>query len=363
MPIYEITNDEIAKIKETTFRDAGLKEREDLQRLLRAQIDVILPDTLVLAEEFSGWQDSGRRLDLLGLDKNANLVVFELKRTEDGGHMELQAVRYAAMVSTMTFDDAVAAHTAYLDKMDRDQDAQVDILEFLGWDKPNDKIFGQDVRIVLVSADFGKEVTTAVMWLNERQLDIRCVRLRPYRDGNRVLIDVQQVVPLPEATDYQVQLRKKEELGRKGRAESYDTYRKFWTGLLNRARDKTTLHTSISPTEYSCISATAGVPGLFFNYVITRQEGRVELSINRGDAGWNKGAFDTIHEHREEIEAALGGAPLWGRLDDKRSCHIKYVVPVGGYRNDESEWPDVQDAMINAMVRFEKALRPHLEKL
>jgi len=32
-----------------------------------------------------------------------------LKRTEDGGHLELQAIRYAAMVSTMTFDQAVSA--------------------------------------------------------------------------------------------------------------------------------------------------------------------------------------------------------------------------------------------------------------
>jgi len=31
-------------------------------------------------------------------------VAIELKRTEDGGHMELQSTRYAAMVSTMTFD-------------------------------------------------------------------------------------------------------------------------------------------------------------------------------------------------------------------------------------------------------------------
>jgi hypothetical protein len=35
------------------------------------------------------------------------LEVTALKRTEDGGHMELQALRHAAMVSTMTFDQLV----------------------------------------------------------------------------------------------------------------------------------------------------------------------------------------------------------------------------------------------------------------
>ena len=48
---------------------------------------------MVLAEEFGDWQDSRRRIDLLCLDRDAGLVVVELKRTEDGGHMELQAIR------------------------------------------------------------------------------------------------------------------------------------------------------------------------------------------------------------------------------------------------------------------------------
>lgn len=49
-----------------------------------------------------------------------------------------------------------------------------------------------------------------MLWLNERDLDIRCVRLRPYLLGNRTLLDIQQVIPLPEAAEYHVHLRKKE---------------------------------------------------------------------------------------------------------------------------------------------------------
>ena len=37
---------------------------------------------------------------------DANLVVVELKRTEDGGLMDLQALRYAAMISAMPFERA-----------------------------------------------------------------------------------------------------------------------------------------------------------------------------------------------------------------------------------------------------------------
>ena len=114
MPIYEIQKDKIAAIPETRFSDVGLRERDDLQRLLRDQVEIIAPDTLIIAEEFGEWEDSKRRIDLLGIDRNANLVVIELKQTEDGGHMELQAIRYAAMVSTLTWEKVVDVYGRFL---------------------------------------------------------------------------------------------------------------------------------------------------------------------------------------------------------------------------------------------------------
>ncbi len=211
MAIYEITKESLLALPTTTFSAQDIRERYDLQRLLRTHIGAIAPETYVLAEEYGEWEDAKRRIDLLCLDKSANLVVVELKRSEDGGHMDLQAVRYAAMISTMTFAQAVQAHDNYLRRLGRnDKDAQRLILDFLGWEQPDGGEFATDTRIVLVSGEFSKEITTAVLWLNERDLDIRCVRLRPYSLDNRTLLDIQQVVPLPEATEYQVQLRKKE---------------------------------------------------------------------------------------------------------------------------------------------------------
>ena len=217
MPIYEMTSVNIRALAPTSFSIEGVKERQDIQRLLREHIDVIDPDMMVIAEEFSGWDDSKRRVDLLGLDRNADLVVVELKRTEDGGHMELQAIRYAAMVSTMTFEQAADAHRAYREDLGISGDARGALLDFLGWTEPDEDSFAQSVRIVLAAAEFSRELTTAVMWLNTRELDIRCVRLRPYRLDDRLLIDAQQILPLPEAEEYQVRVREKEKQERSAR--------------------------------------------------------------------------------------------------------------------------------------------------
>ena len=133
MPIFQFTSTGISRLEETSFGLVGLHERRDLQRLLREHVEVIAPDTLVISEEFGDWEDSRRRIDLLAIDKEARLVVIELKRTEDGGHMELQSIRYASMVSTMTFDQATNVFARYLKQVGKeDQDARATILDFLG---------------------------------------------------------------------------------------------------------------------------------------------------------------------------------------------------------------------------------------
>jgi hypothetical protein len=224
MAIYKIENKSLESIQSTSFEVEGILERRDLQRMLREKIDVISPRTLVIAEEFSDWEDTKSRLDLLGIDEDASLVVIELKRTETGNYMELQAVRYAAMLSTLTFDKAVQIYEEFLRKTQQTKNAKQELLAFLGWQEPHEDQFARDVRIVLAAAEFSPELTTSVLWLNERDLDIRCVRLKPYRSGGQILLDVQQIIPLPDAGDYQVKLRAQAEQRREARQKDYTKY-------------------------------------------------------------------------------------------------------------------------------------------
>lgn len=166
-------------------------ERADLQRLLRDDISVIDPGILVISEEFGNWEDARRRIDLLAIDRDPRLVVIELKRTDDGGHMELQAIRYAAMVSTMSFMDVLAAFEAHRMKHpgpELDTEPEEELRNWLDQTEVEEEPeILSDVGIILVSADFGKEITTAVIWLNKFEgMDIRCVRLQPYNIVHRV---------------------------------------------------------------------------------------------------------------------------------------------------------------------------------
>lgn len=366
MAIYQITKDKLTPLTETKFGAEGFYERKDLQRLLRQRIDVLGGDLLVIAEEFGEWEDSNRRIDLLCLDKEADLVVVELKRTDDGGHMELQAIRYAAMISPMTFSDMVETFARSKNLANPDTDAaKKEVLEFLGWAEPDEDQFGGDTRIILAAADFSKELTTSVMWLNERGLKIRCVRLKPYKMATgELLLNVQQVVPLPEIEEYQTQINLKKKQEREHRAERYDIRARFWEGLLSYAKTKTNLHANRKPGMYGWIGGTTGRAGLYLNYATREEDSQVELYIDYGAGNDDKNlkTFEELQKHKEEIEAAFGGPLEWQPLPDRRSCRIRKVLP-GGWRSPQEHWPELHQAMVNAMIQLEKAFRPYIEKL
>ena len=150
--------------------------------------------------------------------------MIELKRTNDGGHMELQALRYAAMVSALTFDEVVDAYVEYLTHEGEDpRDARGKLANWLDDVDGEDAVIQRDVRIILASADF-EEITTTALWLNDVfSTDIRCVRITPYRVQERLLLNVEQVIPLPEAQEITaVRLRRREAATRTSGTSSAD---------------------------------------------------------------------------------------------------------------------------------------------
>ena len=232
MAIYKMSEDkkELVEVAPTSFGEQGLLERADLQRLLRDQPGVLEEGLLIISEEFGNWQDSNRRIDLLGLDAQGRLVVVELKRGDTGQHMDLQAVRYAAMVANMTVQQTVNNFQDYLEKRAGEPDAEpieedaaeTRLREHLRMEElDNQAIHTEMPRIILVSENFGKELTTCVMWLNDSWMqgtgsEIKCIRLQPHRNVGETLIETSIVVPLPEASDYRTQLRDREQETRSG---------------------------------------------------------------------------------------------------------------------------------------------------
>ena len=349
MPIYRIENDNITPLERTTFTEQGLRERSNLQGLLKTHIDVIAPDTLVVAEEFGEWEDSRRRIDLLGVDKGANLVVIELKRTEDGGHMDLQAIRYAAMISTLTFDKLVTIYEQYLSDNGMELDAAEKLLEFLDWSEPDEEQFGQEVRIVLASLEFSKELTTSVMWLNDFGLDIRCVRMHPYVSGGQIFLDVQTIIPIPEVADYQVRIREKKQKEREAREDTrnWAKYDMTITGQRYPAQKKRWMMFRL----ISGVLANGGTPEQVMETIPWRRNSLFEVFEGRLSA-------DEVYD--ELMKADTGGTKPRAKryfYDEDEIFHVDnktYVL--------SNQWgrrtPEAADLLAKAFPQLEIEIKP-----
>ena len=372
MPLYRIADDRFDGLTPTSFAAAGITERGHLQRFLRERADVFDPDILLLAEEFSDWEDSARRIDLLGVDRDGTLVVIELKRGA-GEHLELQALRYAAMVSDMTLDRATRAFAAGLGP-DDETEAREALLDHL--EDPSEEAFASDVRIVLASETFDTEITTAVLWLNEQGLDLRCVEMTSYTDpSGGVLLDIRQVIPLPGEDRYRVRAKAKRAAERAEKADltaGEQRRRRFWERVIEEANRRDVVPELFrlksgapkSPPRGGQCSYSPGTVADLRTYVgifIDGRGGVKPMLFSTGAAEETPAAFDRLHAAAEAIEGAFAEPLIWDAREDRRDLTVS-AEPKGA-ADDEAAWDGLIPDLVTRLDRFNAALLPYFDTL
>ena len=204
------------------------------------------------------------------------------------------------------------------------------------------------------------EHTSAISWLNESSsAAFYLLKLEAVRIGDSPPAPILTLI-IGSSEESQEASETKKEF-----AERQILRRRFWTQLLELAQKKTSLHANTSPNISNRIGAGAGKSGLRFGYLIQRHTSDIELYIDRGkDAGSEtEEIFNTLQEAKDRIEEAFGEPLKWQRFESKRACRIGKQFTLGGYRDDEEKWEEIQEAMIDGMIELEKAFRPHINKL
>ncbi|MEK9565129.1 MAG: MmcB family DNA repair protein, partial [Deltaproteobacteria bacterium] len=96
----DIENKTLAKVQKSSFSELNLKERFDIQEWVDSTPEILGEDLLIIAKELV--LSSGKRLDLLAVDKEGALVIIELKRDDSGSEVEWQAIKYASYCSSFS---------------------------------------------------------------------------------------------------------------------------------------------------------------------------------------------------------------------------------------------------------------------
>ena len=212
---------------------------------------------------------------------------------------------------------------------------------------------------IWITSEPRPEHETAVHWLNELLPDdaaIYLVKLEAYKIDESNNAPLFTVVAGPTSIGKQIGNEKKELAG------FNVLHTEFWEQLLQLSKNRTSLFANISPGEKTWISTSAGRNGIAFNYVIRKNSGSIELYIDTGNADDNKRHFDKLFSQKDQIEERFGQSVNWERLDHRKASRLSFVAANEGLASKES-WPEIQDKMIEAMIRFSDALKPEIKEL
>lgn len=200
-------------VEPDSYVNLGVLELQHLEKWLVERPEVLGEELLIVTRQFSGFDKTKERSDILGLDRAGRLVIVELKRDDSGARQDLQALRYAASSANLTLEqvrDLYIAHRAKAGETVSQDEAAKRFKEHVvegsldGFDEDNKP------RIVLVAKAFQWEVASTCLWLRDAfGMDISCVQLVPYSVNGQVLLASSVLIPLPEASKYTAQREEK----------------------------------------------------------------------------------------------------------------------------------------------------------
>lgn len=179
--------------------------------------------------------------------------------------MVWQALKYVSYCATLTKSEIAEIYQRFLP----DGNAQERISDFYdGKDYESIRLnpVEGDQRVILVAANFRKEVTSTVLWLrNYHGVDITCIKVTPYKDGEKVYLDVEQIIPMQDIGDYQIRLtakKQEETVSTKEEATRNKVRYAFWERALPVLRAKTGIFMNVSPSNDQWISGASGYGGV-----------------------------------------------------------------------------------------------------
>lgn len=371
MYIINKTTNRITPVKAKTFTELGFAERNHLQEWLANHPSALGgEELLIIQKEFAGFDDTRERLDLLALDKNGHLVVIENKLDDSGRDVVWQVIKYASYCASLTKSQIVDIYQQYLDRYERIGDDQPDaterICEFLEAASFEEIKLntGSSQRLIMVAADFRKEVTSTALWLLSQGIKVQCFRVTPYEMGEQLFMSVDQVIPTPEAKELMIGISAKEADEKESEVKLLNSQRlrlEYWGRLVEVFQQSNcNLFNNISPSKDHWLSAGSGVSGCNYQMYFLQKEIVVLVYMSRPVAEENKFLFDFLHEHKEQIENTFENELEWSRLDDKKASRIHFRLAVDGY--DKSQWDSYIQWQLEYMTRLEKAFKHYIKE-
>lgn len=364
MYLIDTENNRIKNLSKKTFTELGFRERQHLQEWIANKPEALGEELLIIQKEFDGFNDTNERLDLLALDKDGNVVVIENKLDDTGRDVTWQVLKYASYCSTLSKEQIKNIYQNYLDKANQSEVATEKLSTF--YNQEYDEIAinkGNTQRMVLIAANFRKEVTSTVLWLMNYKLRIQCFKATPFALDEQLFLTLEQIIPTKDTEDFIISMAGKtqDEITTQENLKSRHHIRfDFWTQLLPKLKGKTPIFQNSSPTKDHWLSAGGtNIRHGRYQLLITKSYAGIQLEFGRPSKDENKKLFDDLLKQKVQIETSFGHPLIWERSDDTISSRIGFYLDGVNIFNKE-DWEKMTSFLVTNIIKFESSLRQPL---
>ena len=165
-----------------------------------------------------------------------------------------------------------------------------------------------------------------------------------------------------DPTDLVFYLRDENDAAEDETGTRFELRRKYWEYALvfiKEANKDGGLFANVNTSKDNWINGAFGISGFNIACVANFDSARIELYLAKSKKEDNKKAFDSLFEHKDEIEKSLGVPLNWKRGDDIKSSKIFYQI-TGVSIEKETDWHQIAKFHAEWSKKFYDVIVPYL---
>lgn len=179
---------------------------------------------LILGRQLADFVEDAKRLDLLAIDADGEIVLVEVKVDEEFDFTDLQAIGYAGayadrptdffakILARSAADSETIRRNAGLGDQAGEDEARGAIVDFLSVEEFDDWNPSKQIRIKLVAPGFPKRVLNNVRWLGDVfGLPIEAIRAQLFEVSGDLQVHFERLLPLPGIEEFDLSIRQREQ--------------------------------------------------------------------------------------------------------------------------------------------------------
>ncbi|GAA5504168.1 endonuclease NucS [Deinococcus xinjiangensis] len=157
---------------------SGLDQESTLENALKADLSIVDPDLMLLATQVQ--TDHGKRIDVLAMDRQGDLVILELKRDKTPREVVTQALDYAAWIKTLSAEKIEEIYAA----AHPDTDLPTGFADAFGTPEQYPEAINLRQRMIIVASSLDAITERIVAYLSEFGVPVNAVFFRAFKQGD-----------------------------------------------------------------------------------------------------------------------------------------------------------------------------------